>query len=108
MSNGKPKQVKKYVGINNDIFGGMTDTGKIIRDAWAFGIIPETETCEGWLTQGIEDLWSKVNQEWEKYGFLVSNLPEEMRANYLRIHNEALKRAREAGWDPYKDLDADQ
>src|SRR6056300_966554 len=69
---------KRYVGIDNDLNGGMTDTGKIIRDAWVFGIIPETETCEGWLAAGIEDLWRKVNAEWEKHGFLVGNLPPEL------------------------------
>ena len=47
---------KRYVGIDKDINGGMTTTGKIIRDAWIFGILPETETCEGWLPQGIETL----------------------------------------------------
>ena len=40
---------RRYVGIHNDINGGMTATGKIIRDAHVFGIIAETETCEGWL-----------------------------------------------------------
>lgn len=91
---------KRYVGINNDANGGMTDTGKIIRTAWAFGIIPEDETCEGWLPQGVEDLWRKVNAEWEKYGFLVSGLPEPIRENYLRIQNEAVAKAKAAGWDP--------
>ena len=89
-----------YVGINNDRYGGMTDIGKIIRDAWAFGIIPETETCEGWLTPGIEKLWDEVNQHWEKYGFIVSNMPEELRQRYLRIQEEAIERARKSGWDP--------
>ena len=78
----------------------MTDTGKIIRDAWVFGIIPETETCEGWLPQGIEDLWSKVQQEWSKYGFQVGQLPQELRERFLRIQDEAVKRARAEGWDP--------
>ncbi len=48
---------KSYVGLDNDINGGMTDTGKIIRDAWAFGLIPEDETCKGWLPHQIETLW---------------------------------------------------
>ena len=39
---------KRYVGINNEDNGGTTQSGKIIRDAWVFGIIPESETCEGW------------------------------------------------------------
>lgn len=91
---------KRYGGIYNDKFGGMTDEGKIIRDAWVFGLIPEDETCEGWLPQGIEQLWMQVNEEWEKYGFRVAELPEELRERFLRIQNEAIERAREQGWDP--------
>ena len=95
---------KRYVGVHNDINGGMTDTAKIIRDAWVFGIIPETETCEGWLAAGIEDLWRKVNAEWEKYGFLVGGLPEELRERFLRIHNAALEKAKAEGWEGENEL----
>lgn len=95
---------KQYVGIHNDINGGMTDTGKIIRDAWVFGIIPESETCEGWLATGIEALWHKVDTEWERYGFLVGNLPDELRERFLRIHGEAVERAKAAGWDAEAEL----
>lgn len=97
----------KYVGIHSDINGGMTDTGKIIRDAWEFGIIPESETCEGWLAPGIEDLWRKVDAEWEKYGFLVGNLPEELRQRFLRIHDEAFEKAKASGWDADRELVGD-
>jgi len=97
------KEVKKYAGIFNDARGGMTDSGRIIRQAWVFGLIPETETCEGWLVAGIEDLWRKINVEWEKYGFLVSNLPDDLRERFDRIEGEAVKRARDAGWDPELD-----
>lgn len=100
----KPKQ---YVGIDNELNGGMTDTGKIIRDAWVFGIIPETETCEGWLPQGIEDLWRKVNARWEDYGFSVSALPEETRARFMAIHGAAVERAKAAGWDGDQELIGD-
>jgi hypothetical protein len=91
---------ERYVGIDKDLHGGMTDTGKIIRDAWVFGLIEETETCEGWLSQGIEDLWRKVHDEWQKYGFLVGNLPDELRERFLRIQKEAVEKAKAAGWDP--------
>jgi len=101
------KEVKKYVGIHNDMKGGMTDTAKIIRDAWVFGIIPETQTCEGWLSAGIEDLWEKTNQEWEKYGFLVSNLPEELKQRFMRIQAEAIKKAKAGDWNPERDLSDD-
>ena len=98
---------RQYVGITNDVNGVMTDTGKIIRDAWVFGIIPESETCEGWLAEGIEDLWRKVNAEWEKSGFLVGNLPGETRVRFLAIHTAALDRARAAGWDGQDELAGD-
>lgn len=99
------KMSEKYVGIDKEIDGGMTATGRIVRDAWAFGLIPESETCEGWMTHRLEDLWGKVNDEWEKYGFLVGNLPEDIRERYMRIQTDAIKRARELGWDPELDDD---
>ena len=88
----------KYVGINNDLNGGMTTIGKIIRDAWVFGLLPETETCQGWNLAGIDGLLQKVNMEWDKYGCLVSNLPGELRERHQRIHDEALAQARATGW----------
>ena len=51
---------KVYEGIDKDPQGAMNPTGNIIRDAWVFGIIPETETCEGWLVKGIDSLYSIV------------------------------------------------
>jgi hypothetical protein len=86
---------ERYVGIQNDHNGGLTDTGKIIRDAWVFGIIPESETCEGWVTEGIEGLRQKTNAEWSKHGFLVSNLPQELRERFMRIHDDAVTGASE-------------
>ena len=88
----------KYVGIDNDINGGMTTIGKIIRDAWVFELIPETETCEGWNLAGIDALLQKVNAEWDKYGCLVSHLPKELFDRHQKIHNRALANAKAAGW----------
>ncbi|MCP5369051.1 MAG: hypothetical protein H6907_07535 [Hyphomicrobiales bacterium] len=99
---------RRYVGIHNDLYGGMTDTGKIIRDAWVFGLIPETETCEGWMVQGIQDLWDKVNAKWGEYGFRVANLPPEARERFDRIQAAAVARARAAGWDPERDVAEDE
>jgi len=90
---------KRYVGIDNEINGGMTDTAKIIRDAWAFDLIPETQTCEGWLAAGLEDLWRKVDAEWEKYNFSVAMLPDDIREKFMRIQTEAMTKAKAAGWD---------
>lgn len=98
----------KYIGINNDMFGGMTTIGKVIRDARVFSLIEETETCEGWNLAGIDSLMDKVNAEWDKYGCLVSHLPEELFERHQRIHSEAVNKAREAGWDGEYETYSDQ
>jgi hypothetical protein len=94
---------KRYQGIDKDPTGAMNPTGNIIRDAWVFGLIPETETCEGWLIQGIDALYDKVTREWEKYGHLVSNLPPELAQRHQRIYQQAIREAREKGWNPELD-----
>jgi hypothetical protein len=87
-----------YVGINNDVNGAMTTIGKIIRDAWVFGILPETETCEGWNQGQVDVLLDKVNAEWDKYGCMVGQLPEDLRERHQRIHGAAFEEAKAAGW----------
>jgi len=98
----------KYIGINNDLHGGMTNIGKIIRDAWVFGLIPETETCKGWTVQGIDALLDKVNVEWDKYGCLVSCLPEDLFKRHQQIHNIALEKAKASGWSGEVETDDEQ
>ncbi len=87
-----------YVGLENEINGGMTPIGKVIRDAWVFEILDENETCKGWNLAGIDSLLQKVNAEWDKYGCLVSHLPPELAQRHARIHGEGLKKANQAGW----------
>ena len=94
---------KTYCGIHDDLFGGMTPTGNIIRDAWVFGIIPETETCAGWTPQGIDSLYDKVTAAWDPFGHLASRLSPELRQRHQRIYTEAVGRARALGWDPSLD-----
>ena len=94
---------QRYAGIDKEENGGMTASGRIIRDAWVFGMIPETETCEGWTLQRLDDLWRRVSEEWEKYGFQVNQLPDELRERFLRIQTEAFEKAKKAGWDPELD-----
>ena len=88
----------RYVGVDKDINGGMTSIGKIIRDAWVFGLIPETETCEGWNLSGIDALLQKVNAEWDKYGCMVSQLPESLAKRHRDIHAQAIEKAKMSGW----------
>jgi hypothetical protein len=89
----------RYVGIDKDADGGMTDIGRMIRDAWMFGIISEDETCEGWDLGRIQQLYDAVYQAWEPYGHLVSRLSPELRERHSRIYAEAVEHARKAGWD---------
>jgi hypothetical protein len=98
----------RYVGVHNDVNGGMTAIGKIIRDAWVFDLIDETETCEGWNLQGIDALLEKVNREWDKYGCLVSHLPEDLFKRHQQIHGVAVEKAREAGWSGESEIEDDK
>ena len=87
-----------YIGLHKEINGGMTTIGKLIRDAKVFGLIDDEETCEGWNFAGIDALLDKVNNEWDKYGCLVSHLPAELRQRHEEIHGAAMKAAKTAGW----------
>ena len=94
-----------YEGIDKDPNGAMNPTGNIIRDAWVFGLIPETETCEGWSIAAIEALYEKVTQAWEPHAHLPSRLPPELRERHQRIYSAAIDRARGLGWDPENALE---
>lgn len=96
-------KAKIYEGIHNQEQGGMTPTANIIRDAWVFGIIPETETCEGWTIQGIDALYDRVSDAWQPYGHLASRLPPDLRERHARIYAAAVAQARAAGWNPELD-----
>jgi hypothetical protein len=89
-----------YVGLLDDKHGGMTHTGQVVRDAWVFGLIPETETCAGWTASRIQGLYENVVVAWEPYGHLPSRLPPELRERHTRIYEAAIARARAGGWDP--------
>jgi hypothetical protein len=95
---------RTYVGLDDDLNGGMTDTGKIIRDARVFGLIPETETGKGWRIEAIEALWERIDAEWGKYGFLVARLPDDLRDRFMAAQAEAIARARAAGWSGEQEL----
>ena len=90
----------KYAGIHNEPNGAMSRTGNIIRDAWVFELIPETQTCEGWTMGQIEALYEQVSEAWMPFGHLASNLPPELRERHGRIYAEAIKQARQQGWNP--------
>jgi len=91
---------KTYPGLDHDMNGGMTNVGKVIRDAWLFDILPETETCEGWSISQIDALHQQVNDASDKYGSMVSSLPDELRSRHKRIYDEAIAKAKKRGSDP--------
>jgi hypothetical protein len=95
---------RKYVGIDKDPKGAMNPTGNIIRDAWVFGLIPESETCEGWSRHGIQDLYEKVTSAWEPYAHLPSRLPPDLLERHRRIYAAAVENAKHRGWDPDSEL----
>lgn len=99
--------MKNYPGIHNEPDGAMSRTGNIIRDAWVFELIPETQTCEGWSMGQVEALYGQVTEAWMPYGHLASNLPENIRERHARIYGQAVENAREQGWDPEKALEDD-
>ncbi len=94
-----------YCGIYDDKFGGLTALGNLIRDAWVFDILPESQTCKGWAIGAFEQLQDDLEAEKTKYGVSVRSWPEEIQARHFRIQDEAVKRAREHGWDPDADLE---
>lgn len=97
-----------YPGIHNEPNGAMSRTGNIIRDAWVFELIPESQTCEGWTMGQVEALYEKVTEAWMPYGHLVSNLPDELRERHGLIYAEAIRQARQQGWDPDMALEGEQ
>lgn len=96
-----------YPGIDKDDNGGMTNIGKIIRDGWLFDLIDESETCAGWSVFALDRLLDDVNEQWDKYGCMISNLPEELANKHQRLYQEAVKRARDAGWSGELEVEND-
>jgi len=90
----------RYAGLNNDENGGMTHWGQMVKDAWVFSLISDSEDCAGWTDGQMKVLYEKIWSEWEKYGHLPSRLPEDLRERYVQIHQEAIAQAKAKGWNP--------
>ena len=96
-----------YPGIDQDPQGAMNPTGNIIRDAWVFELIPETETCAGWTAARIQELYDRVAASWAPYANLPSRLPPDLLERHRRIYAAAVKAARSEGWNPDDALEDD-
>ena len=90
---------QSYVGIDQDENGGMTHLGRIVRDAWVFGILPKSEKCAGWEASQMQNLYEKVYEAWEPYAHLPSRLPDELRQRHTEIYAQAIMIAKSKGWD---------
>ncbi|MFZ5503260.1 MAG: hypothetical protein ACOY3V_07025 [Pseudomonadota bacterium] len=90
--------IQTYVGIDRDNNGGLTHLGRMVRDAWVFGILPETETCAGWDSARMQNLYERVFAAWEPYAHLPSRLPGELREKHARFYAQGIKTARAEGW----------
>ena len=88
-----------YVGLHKD-HHGITQMGRIVMDAWVFGLLPETEDCAGWEIGRLQLLMDKINMEWDKYAGLPSRLPPDLRQRHADIYTRATLTAREKGWNP--------
>lgn len=88
-----------YAGLNNDKHG-ITMMGRVVLDGRLFGLIPETEDCEGWDLGRMQVLMDKVEREWDKYDNLPSRLPDDLRERHTQLYAQAMDAARKRGWDP--------
>jgi len=92
--------MRTYGGIESEENFGMTLHGRIIRDAWVFGILPEDDGFAGRTAADMQMLFDKVHQAWEPYAQLPSRLPPELAERHQRIHGAAVAQARARGWNP--------
>jgi hypothetical protein len=94
-----------YIGIDQDENGGMTQLGRIVMDAWVFNILPESEKCKGWNASQMQNLYEKVYAAWEPYAHLPSRLPDELRQRHTEIYAQAIRDAKNNGWNAELDDD---
>ncbi len=91
-------RTQTYSGLDQEENHGMTMTGRSIRDAWVFGILPEGDGFVGKTAGDMQNLFEQVHKAWEAYGQLPSRLPPELAERHARIHDEAIQRAKADGW----------
>lgn len=90
---------QNYAGIDQDVDGGLTPLGRMVIDAWVFGILPESETCAGWDMSRMQVLYEEVYAAWEPYSHLPSLLPPELRERHSALYAQRIAIARDSGWD---------
>ena len=90
----------RYAGLKNDVNCGMTHLGQMVKDAWVFGLIPDSEDCTGWDNGQMQVLYERICGHWEPYANLPSSLPAELRERHAKIYLDAIAQAKADGWNP--------
>ncbi|NNM70587.1 MAG: hypothetical protein HKM00_11615 [Gallionella sp.] len=90
----------RYAGLKNDENYGMTHFGQMVKDAWVFGLIPDTEDCTDWDNGQMQVLYERIGEHWEQYANLPSRLPVELRERHAKIYQDAIAHAKASGWNP--------
>lgn len=86
-----------YPGFHRDEHG-LTLLGRVVLDAWLFGLLPRGQDCAGWDLQRMQALAEQVQKQWDAYGSLPSRLPEPLRTQHAELYAWAAERARGLGW----------
>lgn len=94
-----------YAGVDQDENNGLSHLGRVVRDAWVFDILPESETCAGWSGSQMQNLYEKVYAAWEPFAHLPSRLPEALQQRHSQIYEQAIKTAKHKGWNAELDED---
>ena len=91
-----------YSGFNEDAHG-ITMLGRIVLDAWLFGLIPRDQDCAGWDLPRMQTLMGQIEAKWDQFGNLPSHLPDDLRQRHAELYAWATERARLRGWNPELD-----
>lgn len=86
-----------YAGFHADGHG-LTLLGRIVLDAWTFGLLPREQDAAGWDLQRMQTLSDQVQRRWDELGGLPSRLPEPLREQHAALYLWAAERARGLGW----------
>lgn len=93
------KEIIVYSGFNEDAHG-LTMLGRVVLDAWLFGLLPRSEDCAGWDMTRMQNMMYQVEAKWDEHGNVPSRLPPELRDRHMELYAWATERARTRGWDP--------
>lgn len=87
-----------YPGLHHDGHG-MTMLGRVVLDAWMFGLLPRTQDCAGWDLGRMQVLMNQVQDKWDAFAGLPSRLPPDLLAVHTELYEWAQTRARGLGWN---------